>query len=285
MPKNGLRSRVEIVTASVIISTYNQPEWLELCLRGYAGQDTHAFEIIIADDGSGEATRSRIDQLRAVLPVPVRHVWHPDDGFRKTIILNQAIAATTTDYLIFTDGDCIPRRDFVSQHLRHRQLGRFLSGGYARLNLAASRAIGPLDVESGAFASVEWLQVHGMPRRPTLRKLAMGPVRAWLANRFAGARPAWNGGNASCWRADALRVNGFDERMQYGGEDREFGERLTNLGVLPKQVRYHAVVVHLEHERSYIEGEAMALNKVIRTATKRRRSTWTAHGIVKRPAP
>ncbi len=110
---------------SVIISTYNSPEWLEKVLWGYAAQTDHQFEILIADDGSHDATRRRIDSLRTPTQLTIQHVWHEDRGFRKCTILNRAIDAATGDYLIFSDGDCIPRADFIATHRRLAQPGRF----------------------------------------------------------------------------------------------------------------------------------------------------------------
>src|SRR5437870_2084479 len=110
--------------AAVIISTYNSPRMLERVLWGYAAQTFRKFELIVADDGSGAETRRVIEQFAAEA-MPVNHVWHPDRGFRKCVILNQAIAATEAEYLILTDGDCIPRVDFVATHLALREPGRF----------------------------------------------------------------------------------------------------------------------------------------------------------------
>src|SRR5690606_30275495 len=112
--------------ASVIFTTYNQPDWLEKVLFGFAAQDRADFEVLVADDGSDDRTRQCLLALQPLLPMPVRHLWQPDDGFRKCEALNMAIAAARSDYLVFTDGDCIPRADFVSTHLRERAPGRFL---------------------------------------------------------------------------------------------------------------------------------------------------------------
>lgn len=265
--------------ASIVFSTYNQPDWLEKTLRGFAAQDRHDFEVVIADDGSGADTRQRIDGLRSQLPFQLQHVWQPDDGFRKCEILNAAIRASRGEYLVFTDGDCIPRSDFVSTHLRLRAPGRFLSGGYFKLPMAISQAIDGDDIGSGRCFDVAWLRRNGLPRRARDSKLwAQGRMAATL-DALSTARASWNGHNASGWKADLVRVNGFDQRMGYGGEDRELGERLENAGVCGKRVRFRAIVLHLDHPRGYVREEIVAANNRIRAQTRQQRATWTEYGL------
>ena len=131
--------------ASVIFSTYNSEEWLEKVIWGYSVQTTKDFEIIIADDGSKEATKNLIEKYQKLVDFPIIHVWQEDKGFQKSQILNKAILASTTDYLIFSDGDCIPRKDFVETHLKFREEGRFLSGGYFMLPMNISKLINQND--------------------------------------------------------------------------------------------------------------------------------------------
>jgi glycosyltransferase involved in cell wall biosynthesis len=104
---------------SIVVATYNWPEALRLCLESLALQTDQHFEVTIADDGSGPATKELIDKFIQGSPFSIQHLWQEDQGFRKTIILNQAIKAAQGDYLIFLDGDCIVQPDFVQ---RHRQL-------------------------------------------------------------------------------------------------------------------------------------------------------------------
>ena len=102
---------------SVIISFYNKINYLKLVLAGFVNQSSKNFEIIIADDGSERQVVSELEQHSVYLPFQIKHVWHEDKGFRKNKILNRAVAASNSDYLIFVDGDCIPHKKFVEDHL------------------------------------------------------------------------------------------------------------------------------------------------------------------------
>ncbi len=265
--------------ASVIFSTYNQPEWLEKTLLGFAAQDRDDFEVVVADDGSREETRERIETLRPRLPFALQHVWQPDDGFRKCRILNKAILASGSDYLVFTDGDCIPRRDFISQHIRLREPGRFLSGGYFKLPMAISQAIDAGDIASNRCFELGWLRTHGLPFAARNAKLAAHGAAARLLDALVTTRASWNGHNASGWKRDLVAANGFDERMGYGGEDRELGERLENAGLRGKRIRHRAIVLHLDHPRGYVKDEIIAGNNAIREHTRTQRLARTAHGL------
>lgn len=264
--------------ASIILSTYNHPDWLEKALVGWACQDVQDFEVVLADDGSGPETRARIDTLRPQLPFPLRHVWQEDQGFRKCRALNLAVRAASTDYLVFSDGDCIPRADFLSVHLRERAPGYFLSGGYCKLPLALSEAITHADIESGRATDGGWLRAHGMRRR-TLKIVRHPPWRQRLLNALTPTRPRWHGHNASAWKADIERVNGFDERMSYGAEDLEFGDRLEHAGVRGRQIRFSAACVHLDHGRGYVQPGMREANERLRAQTRRERRVRTEFGL------
>ena len=264
---------------SVIISTYNHPEWLEKVLEGFRCQTHQDLELVIADDGSAQPTRDLIDRFRVLSGLAVVHTWQPDEGFQKSRILNKAILDATSEYLIFTDGDCIPRQDFVEVHVREAERGRFLSGGYFMLPMQTSKAIGLEDVSSGRAFDVRWLGANGLKRSfKSLKLTARGWVQA-LMNGITTTRPTWNGHNASGWKSDLIAVNGFNEEMKYGGQDRELGERLVNKGIRGKQIRYSAVCVHLDHKRSYKTEESIRFNRNVRRQTRREMKTWTSSGI------
>lgn len=264
---------------SVIFSTYNSPAWLEKVLWGFFAQTTKSFEIVVADDGSTGETRELIEKMRAVSPVPLWHVWQEDDGFQKCRILNKAIAAASGDYLIFTDGDCIPRADFVEQHIRHSAHGAFLSGGYFKLPMDISRSITQDDVVSQRVFDARWLHARGLAYSVKSLKLLSNERWAGIFNRISPARATWNGHNASCHREFIVAVNGFDERMQYGGQDREFGDRLLHLGLKARRIRYSAICVHLDHKHGYVTEEMLRRSMEVRMATQRNRTVRAELGI------
>lgn len=268
-------------TVSVIVSTYNKPEWLEKVLWGLNCQNYKDFEVLVADDGSDSETKKRIDKMRDVVSYEIKHVWQEDKGFQKCAILNKAIVASTADYILMTDGDCIPREDFVQVHYINKEPGTFISGGYYMLPMNISLAITKEDIEKQNCFNIQWLKQKGLPKTFKNNKLTARGFISTLFNTFTPTKASWNGHNSSGWKNDFLNVNGFDERMQYGGEDREFGERLFNFGVNSKQLRYSAVCVHLDHERGYRTPEAIAKNQVIRKEVRQNKSVWTYHGITK----
>jgi len=265
----------------VIISTYNNPAWLEKTLWGYSAQTRPADEIIIADDGSTEETRALINTFRDVLPI--KHIWHEDNGFLKNIILNRAIVAAESEYLIFTDQDCVPRYDFVEVHemCAWKGMGYFLSAGYFKLPLELSKNITKEDIISGRAFDGGWLLKNGLPKKLHHLKFLFKPypILTAIFNTITTRSPTWNGCNASGWRDDIIHVNGFDNRMKYGGEDRELGERLVNIGIKPKQISYSAVTLHLDHRRPYVNQELLIKNKQYRLEVRRSKITETPNGI------
>lgn len=270
------------MSPSVIVSTYNQPDWLNKALHGYLYQTLKDFELLIADDGSDERTRDMIRNFQQIADFPIHHVWQPDDGFQKTRVLNKAITLATGDYLVFSDGDCIPRADFLAVHARRAQPGRFLSGGYCKLSLELSAQIDVDDIRSGRAFDPSWLRSHGYRGFSKSLRVAAPPGLAPVLDVLTPTKSSWNGHNASGWKSDILAVNGFDERMQYGGEDREMGERLTNMGIRGRGVRHQAIVLHLDHKRGYATPEMIRKNLSIRTHTRTSGLVWCPYGIQKR---
>jgi glycosyltransferase involved in cell wall biosynthesis len=265
---------------SVIFTTYNQPQWLEKVLWGFSVQTHRDFEIIVADDGSGPETKELIERMRTETGMEITHVWHDDNGFQKCQILNKAIVASRFAYLVFTDGDCIPAPDFLEWHVRLAERDRFLSGGYVKLPMDVSQAISREYIVSGRATEASWLRQQGVGPSMKLLKLHKGAFFGLVLDSLSPTRASWNGHNASTWKEHVLATNGFDERMQYGGQDREFGERLENMGIRGKRIRFRAACVHLDHPRGYARPESIAKNKAIRAETRAQKTRRTPFGII-----
>lgn len=264
---------------SVIMSTYNAESWLEKVLIGFGCQTFTDFEIVVADDGSKETTKQLIERLRGEINIPIVHVWQEDNGFQKSQILNKAIVAAQGDYLVFTDGDCIPRKDFLAVHNHYKEEGYFLSGGYFKLPMNISLAITKENILNQDCFNVKWLQSKGkIPNFKSMKLKTSGMFSKFL-NKITPTNASWNGHNASGWKKDLVAINGFNQEMQYGGQDRELGERLFNKGLKSKQIRYSAICVHLDHKRGYVNAATWQKNFDIRENTRNNKVIETPIGI------
>jgi len=269
----------------LIATTYNSPHALALCLASVARQSQLPDTVCIADDGSGPETTAAIETFAARHPaLSFRHVWHEDRGFRKATILNEAIATSRAEFLVFIDGDVLIHPVFLARHLALARPGRFATGSLIRLDAAATAAVTPELIESGRVFERDWLREHRAIDRPgTWLKTMPFPTPVMAALDVATpVQRALCGANASLFRADALRVNGFDETITYGGVDKEFGARLRNAGVRGRHLRYTAPLVHLDHPRGYLDAERMRAHRARIREVRARGIDWTEHGIAKR---
>ena len=224
-------------TIAVIISTYNSPDYLRRVLEGYRTQTRYPDELIVADDGSTDETARVVREFSASAPFKVQHVWHEDTGFRLAEIRNKAIAASTADYIVFSDGDCIPHPCFIEDHGRAIRSGCFVTGKRMLLRKNLSRDF----VWSGIADSIksclqrELTGGHHLIRLPWLIRGKKG---------FKGLR----GCNIAVFRADLLEVNGFNEQIVgWGREDSELVVRLLALGRKRLELPFSAMVFHLWH--------------------------------------
>lgn len=266
---------------SVVVSTYNSPTWLDKTLCSLQQQTFREFEIIIADDGSGQETTKVVERYKKNLPQEIIHVWHPDDGFQKSKILNKALEQCNAAYVVMTDGDCLAREDFLQIHFERKEKGHFLSGGYFKLPMKLSEQITLDDIRTQKCFEVDWLAQRGVSKNLKTKKLDSGFVTGRVLEKITTTNATWNGHNSSGWLEDILAVNGFDERMQYGGQDRELGERLLNYGIKGKQIRYSAICLHLDHSRGYKNEASIKKNQAIRKHTRSNKVKRTPYGIVK----
>jgi glycosyltransferase involved in cell wall biosynthesis len=233
---------------SVLLATYNWPQALKLCLESLNQQTDQDFEVIIADDGSKQETKALIDSISAAFSVPITHLWQEDIGFRKTRILNQAIAAAKGDYLVFLDGDCIVQADFVAKHRELAQLGYLVTGSRVILNEALTKSLlfWPHWDASRFFASLLSYRLSGGINKYLPIKIKLGDGSWRHYKKFVWRRI--KGCNMACWKTDALAIHGFDESMTgWGHEDADFIFRLQQNGIIRKSGAWATEVFHLFH--------------------------------------
>ncbi|MCC6532417.1 MAG: glycosyltransferase family 2 protein [Burkholderiales bacterium] len=239
---------------AIILTTYNRPDALRAVLEGYAAQTDRGFDVMVADDGSEESTGRLVRDFASRMSMPVEHVWQEDRGFRAAAVRNRAAARTHADYLIFTDGDCVPPRRFVAAHRQLAERGRFVAGNRILLPQAFTRRVLAEQLPIHEWGTLRWL--GAWLRRDANRVLPL--LRFSPEAIFRRSRPRlWRGVktcNLGLWREDLLRVNGLDERYEgWGLEDSDLVIRLLHAGVLHKSGRFFAPVFHLwhvEHDRS-----------------------------------
>jgi len=234
-------------TLSVVITTYNRPDALAAVLAACFLQDDKNFEIIIADDGSTANTRDCVARLAAGAPVPVKHVWQPDDGFRAAMARNRGTLAATGDYIIFLDGDCVPQRDFIARHRALAQQGFLVSGSRILLSQALTeRALRDgIDVAGLSIAQRLRLRLAGDMNK-FLQTVVRWPDFGRVRRKFSWRRI--KSCNLGVWKADLKAVNGFDESFTgWGHEDSDLVVRLFHAGVLRKDGAMATEVLHLWH--------------------------------------
>jgi len=248
------------------VSTYNREDALDAVLRALSRQSDRNFEIVVADDGSGPATAGVVHRWTANNTLPVTHVWHEDRGFRLSDIRNRGIRASAGTYVIFLDGDCIARRDFVAAHRRLAEPGWFVTGSRVLLSADLTDRILHQGLEPELWRLANWLVHRGrrqLNRFAPLLELRLGALRKLGPRRWRGAR----GSNMAFWRADLEKVDGFDSSFSgWGREDSDLLIRLIRAGVRRKDGRFASGVLHLWHpeaDRSRLAENDRQLDEVL----------------------
>jgi len=227
------------MTVALVVTTYNRPDALEIVLRSALRQSRRPDEIVVADDGSTEATREVIEKVGRECSVPLMHAWQPDENFRAAMARNRAIAMTESDYVVMIDGDMILHPLFVQDHLEAAEEGGFIQGGRALLNQETTEWVIRNGVNEFSFFS------SGIQnRKNTLRSRLLSQLFSRKNHSLRGIKTC----NFSLFRKDILAVNGFDNRfVGWGREDSEFAVRLLNSGLIRKNLKFAAIAYHLYH--------------------------------------
>jgi glycosyltransferase involved in cell wall biosynthesis len=254
---------------SVVITTYNRPDALEAVVRACFMQDDKNFEIIIADDGSTANTRACIQALAANAPVPLRHVWQPDAGFRAARARNRGTLAAAGEYIVFLDGDCIPQRDFIARHRALSQPGYLVSGSRILLGKNLTRRVleQHIDVAATSLATRLGWRVFGEINK-VIQLAVRWPDLGRTSRKFSWRRI--KSCNLGVWRSDLERVNGFDESFTgWGHEDSDLVVRLFHAGVMRKDGAFATEVFHLWHREAERSQESSNRGVVLERAASK----------------
>jgi glycosyltransferase involved in cell wall biosynthesis len=259
------------VRIALAITTYERPDALAAVLASVDRQAVPPDEIIIADDGSGEPTRTLIaDYARRAAPL-VYGVSQPHEGFRLTRLRNLAIAASTAGYIVFVDGDMLLHPQFIADHTRIAKRGSFTQGVRVHADEALTRELladpaRPLHAGSRG--------VGGLRRAYLLHSPLMASLTRCLANGFISVK----GCNQGFWRADLVRVNGFNEDIVgWGPEDKELCARLAHAGIRRQTLLFGGIACHLHHPAA--SRAMLAANLAVLEATRRDRRIRCEHGL------
>jgi glycosyltransferase involved in cell wall biosynthesis len=252
---------------AVIITTYNRPDALSAVLKGYLAQKDRNFEMIVADDGSTSETAQVVADIQACADFKITHVWQEDQGFRAGTIRNRALAGASADYIVFSDGDCIPLPHFIAQHRRLAEAGWFLAGNRILMSEPFTRQVLGQGLSVHAWTARRWMMAAMTGRINRFIPLCYfpfaGPLRKIPAKRWEGVMTC----NLSAWRSDLLQINGFDESYSgWGLEDSDLVIRLIRSGVSHKSARFAAPVLHLwhrDHDRSGLVENRQRLQDVL----------------------
>jgi glycosyltransferase involved in cell wall biosynthesis len=261
-----------VPTITLVVNTYNQPDYLTRVLAAVTRQSTPPDEVLLADDGSEGPTKAVFAKWAAQQKIRTLHVWQKNEGFRRSRILNQAIATSRSDYLVFLDGDTVPHPQFIADHRATATPGFFIQGHRALVEQKAAEWFGTNDFFTERRRAVLQNQISG------LKNSFRWPFAVCrIKDHLRGIR----GCNLGIWHADMVRVNGYNEDFTgWGREDSELAVRLMNAGVRRLDVRGRALCFHLWHppaSRSELPANDSLLEEAIRNLAIRCEHGLNAH--------
>jgi len=255
---------------TLVVTTYERPDALNAVLATIQRQTDPPDEVIIADDGSGAATQAVISRFRTHNnnAYDVHHVRQEHDGFRAARLRNLAIAASTSRYIVFIDGDMLLHPKFMADHRRLARPGYYTQGMRLKLDAAATQE----RLDANGLENIETFAT-------THRLGALRPTRLYARHNTALSHLTREAGNyvvsiKSCnqgfWRHDLVAVNGFNEEIiGWGPEDKELCLRLQNHGIQRQTLLFGGIAWHLHHAPQSRKRRAINENVLANTRANR----------------
>lgn len=242
------------MTTTLLITTYNWPEALEIVLMSVEKQTVLPDEIIIADDGSTKETEDLIKKWQKKIKTPIIHSWQEDFGFRLATSRNKAIAKSTGDYILMIDGDLVLHPNFIKDHLSHCNVNEFVIGTRVLLKDDYSKQ---LLCEKNIDFSVNNNHILANSKNK-INNSFLSKICSYKTTSFKQVR----GCNMACFKSDLIKVNGFNEDfVGWGREDTELVVRLLNAKIIRKNIKFNANVLHIFHPES--TRKMLSTNEII----------------------
>ncbi len=273
--------------ATLVISVYDKGRELDLIFHALTKQDYSStkFEIIIAEDGENAKVSELVERWQSKRQLNIRHITQEDKGFRKNKILNKAIMASASPYLIFIDGDCLPHPEFISAHISNIEPNTVLCGRRVNLTEKASSRLSVDSITSLQYHKTSFGNVLFSALNRDKPGFGYNAEEGFIIKSESARKILMNkdehilGCNFSIHKVMLERINGFDENYEGPGlgEDSDIEYRLRLTGAKFKSVRNLAVVYHLYHPRTIEQQENMEyFNKV-----KSQSNFFCKNGLVK----
>lgn len=254
-----MTSKKKKTDISLVVSTYNWPSALRLCLMSILEQTVLPLEVIIADDGSGPETAALIEAFQDQFPLPLIHVWQEDSGFQLARIRNRAMAKAKGAYIVQIDGDLILHKSFLRDHLQFRQEKSFVSGSRVMLSKELSeQLLAEQNIKVSLFSKGVSNFFNGVRVPFVARRMERYRNRDIMYVR---------GCNMAFWKKDIITVNGYNESfVGWGREDNDIAVRLSNAGIKKRAIKHAGIVFHIFHtikSRADLEENDILLKKAI----------------------
>jgi len=240
--------------ASLIISVYDNVEFLKCVLDSVNIQTDKRFEVIISEDAEHSAMRAFIESYK--FNGTIFHLSQPDNGWQKNKALNKAALLAHTNQLVFIDGDCVLHPRFMEFHIKMFHENHILAGKRIKLDEYSTNWImgGPNRIEN--FQKYLHQNFFKLKKRGALfleEGLFIDPHS--ILGFIPKLRTMYQlkGCNMSFSKKALYDINGFDEdyTMPAIGEDIDLVWRFRGKGYRLKSIRNLAVQYHLFHKENW----------------------------------
>jgi glycosyltransferase involved in cell wall biosynthesis len=209
------------MSLTIVITTFNRAQVLKSLLGSLAAQTDPDFQVVVAIDGSTDATEEMLNALDT--PFPLRWVNTHCRGYGLAVARNLGILASTTELVAIIDDDCFPEADYVAAHKRAAKRKAITGGPRTPADLSDTR---------------QSEKMRELARLPDCQPMTFERLYQQWPKAVATEC------NICMYKEDLVEIGLFSERLKiYGFIGQEFFARAKNLG-FRYQYNHHAGIVH-----------------------------------------